>query len=85
MYEKAGRVLNSKTLVGLNALIAGIGLSLRSCHEGATSLLLPMCSGDNLSVPLSQASYAHCAGCFIAVFGLIGAAASVGLLATEKR
>jgi hypothetical protein len=73
MTEISSLVTNDKMLLGMSVTTAISGLLLRSCHDAGAGFVLPMCTSGGGELALNAASSGHCAGCYVAAAGLIGA------------
>lgn len=73
MTEITSLVTNDKMLLGMAVTTAISGLLLRSCHDAGAGFVLPMCTSGGAELALTAASAGHCAGCYVAASGLIGA------------
>lgn len=85
MTKIGSLVRNDKMLLGISVLTAVTGLLTRSCHDAGAGFLLPMCSSGSAEMALTSASTGHCAGCYVAAAGLIGAFAVTVRRALSQR
>lgn len=63
-------------LFSVATLATIVGLAVRSCHPASESLMIPLCSGQHMMLETGKSAIVHCAGCYAALFGMIGMAMS---------
>ena len=85
MTRIAQTVFQEKYVLLYSVLVAIVGLAMRSCHAASESAFLPLCSSTSALATGFSGNEAHCAGCFVAVTGLLLAAVSVVRLAIAGR
>ena len=73
MFKITSLARDDKMLLGISVVTAVSGLIMRSCHDAGAGFLLPMCTSAGTEVSIISASSGHCAGCYVAAFGLLSA------------
>lgn len=59
-------------LFSFATIVTLVGLLVRSCHPASESLMIPLCSGQHMALETGKTAIVHCAGCYAALFGMIG-------------
>ena len=85
MTRIAEKVFQEKFMLLYSALVAALGLFMRSCHGVAEGVLLPLCTSQNSVSLLATNHMEHCTGCYVAAAGFVFAAVSVFRLAIAGR
>ncbi|MAI89575.1 MAG: hypothetical protein CBB65_03980 [Hyphomonadaceae bacterium TMED5] len=85
MTKVAQLVRNEKFPLVFSVLTAVSGLALRTCHGADTGYILPMCGDSSAFLGAGQSAALHCAGCYVAVAGLVSAFASTIFMARARK
>lgn len=77
MKTDLATAISQNKFIIISALVAIIGLAMRTCQAVTGPLGLPMCGEPGGQMSDLFMSHAHCVGCYVAASGFVGALAAI--------